>query len=268
MDFVCHIPVNSSSVTSKEIYGVVGKALRDHGTYEKMLEPKKRCWRLNYAGDFHMDITPSTIDEIHFGEGEMVPDRELSRWKESNPIGYADWVEAIDSISPASHSLGIRMESSSVEPLETDNSNNGVLKIFIQIIKRNRDVYFQEHPWSEYAPISILLTTIAAKAYKACVEMKSYVDMLELLEDVLKMMPLFIEKSIGPVGYTHYVVENPSHTKENFAEKWKDDGRYEKSFSVWNENFTRLVGELRSIQGEGLDVYADKMKALLGKKPG
>ncbi len=268
LDFVCHIPVNSSNVTSKEIYGVVGKALRDHGTYEKMLEPKKRCWRLNYAGDFHMDITPSTIDEQHYGDGEMVPDRELSRWKESNPIGYAEWVEAIDSISPTGTSMRVTMESASIEPLDTDNSNNCVLKKFIQIIKRNRGVYFQEHSLSDYAPISILLTTIAAKAYKLCIERKSYTDMLELFEDVLRAMPLFIKKTSHEWGAsTSYMVENPSHPKENFAEKWNDSMLYEHAFNAWNKDFIRLVGELRAMEGKGLDVYANKMKELLGKKP-
>lgn len=267
LDFVCHIPVNSSRYTSKEIFDVVGGALKDHGTYEKMLEAKKRCWRLNYAGDFHMDITPSTIDEWHHSDGEMVPDRQLSDWKESNPIGYAKWVEGIDSISPTFDAIRMSVESSTVEPLETDNSSNGVLKKFIQIIKRNRDVYFKDHPWDDYAPISILLTTIAAKAYKACVHRKSYTDMLELLEDVLKTMPLFIEKSSGHWGTTQYTVENPSHTKENFAEKWNDTEFYEKGFSVWNRDFIQLIGELRSLHGEGLDVYANKMKDILGKKP-
>ncbi len=266
LDFVCHIPVNSSSFTSREIYNVVGKALSDHGTYEKMLEPKKRCWRLNYAGNFHMDITPSTIDEQHYRDGEMVPDRELSDWKESNPIGYAKWVEGIDSISPTVSSMRVAMESASIEPLDTDNTNNGVLKRFIQIIKRNRDVYFQEHPLSDYAPISILLTTIAAKAYEMCVERKSYTDMLELFEDVLQAMPDFIKRSTE-WGDTKYMVENPSHPKENFAEKWNDSMLYEDAFKRWNSDFIRLVRELRAMEGKGLDMYANKMKELLGKKP-
>lgn len=266
LDFVCHVPIDSSLVTSKEIYSVVGDALSSHGTYEKMLEPKKRCWRLNYAGDFHMDITPSTIDEEHYGDGEMVPDRELSDWKESNPIGYAKWVEGIDSISPTISSIRMTMESASIEPLDTDNSNNGVLKRFIQIIKRNRDFYFQEHSLGDYAPISILLTTIAAKAYKMCVERKSYTDMLELFEDVLRAMPLFIQRG-DDWGETKYMVENPSHPKENFAEKWNDSMLYEHAFSTWNSDFIRLVSELRTIEGKGLDVYANKMKELLGKKP-
>jgi hypothetical protein len=266
LDFVCHIPVNSSLVTSKDIYDVVGKALSDHGTYEKMLEPKKRCWRLNYAGNFHMDITPSTIDEQHHRDGEMVPDRELSSWKESNPIGYAEWVESIDSISPTASSMRVAMESASIEPLDTDNSNNGVLKRFIQIIKRNRDVYFEKHPLNGYAPISILLTTIAAKSYKKCVERKSYTDMLELFEDVLQAMPSFIRRS-NEWGDTKYMVENPSHPKENFAEKWNTSILYEHAFSTWNRAFIRLVGELRSMEGKGLDVYANKMKELLGKNP-
>lgn len=269
LDFVCHIPVDSSSYSSKYIYDLVGEILSGHGTYEKMLEPKKRCWRINYAGDFHMDITPSTIDGNHYGDGEMVPDRELATWKESNPIGFADMVNTADELAPTfSHmlfdSMMSKAESSNIE--ELPDGEKKILKRFLQIIKRSRDTYFFNHVWSDFAPISVLLTTIVTKAYVSCVNRKTYNDVLEIFEDVLKEIPDFIQK-YEVSGKTYYIVENPTHTKENFAEKWNKDERYNKAFIVWRMDLMKNISELRNLGESGLDMYASSMQKILGDKP-
>jgi hypothetical protein len=269
LDFVCHIPVDSSSYSSKYIYDLVGKVLSENGTYKKMLEPKKRCWRINYAGDFHMDITPSTIDASHYGNGEMVPDRELAIWKESNPIGFANMVNTADELAPnfssmLFDSIMTKSESSNIE--ELPDGEKKILKRFLQIIKRSRDTYFYNHVWSEFSPISVLLTTIVTKAYIHCVERKTYDDVLEVFEDVLHVMPDFI-KQYEVSGKTYYMVENPTHTKENFSEKWNKDERYHKAFIVWRINLLQNISELRKLGESGLDMYANSMQKILGDKP-
>ena len=37
----------------------IGDRLRANGYYAPLLEEKPRCWRLSYANEFHLDITPS-----------------------------------------------------------------------------------------------------------------------------------------------------------------------------------------------------------------
>src|SRR5262249_13810331 len=37
----------------------MGERLRQHGSYSRILKEKSRCWRLVYANEFHLDITPS-----------------------------------------------------------------------------------------------------------------------------------------------------------------------------------------------------------------
>ena len=58
-----------------------------------MVELKKRCVRVNYANDFHMDIMPGKLISPETKE-IIVPDHELKGWNHhSNPIGFADWFE-------------------------------------------------------------------------------------------------------------------------------------------------------------------------------
>ena len=55
------------------------------------MELKNRCIRLNYSGDFHMDILPG-IQENEWDEDKLqIPDRLLGCWVSSNPRGYAKW---------------------------------------------------------------------------------------------------------------------------------------------------------------------------------
>ena len=55
----------------------IGDSLRANGNYAPLLEEMPRCWRLKYANEFHMDITPSIPNpNCRFG-GELVPDKTL-----------------------------------------------------------------------------------------------------------------------------------------------------------------------------------------------
>ena len=39
-----------------ELKRIVGDRLKENARYAAMLEEKKRCWRLNYAREYHLDI--------------------------------------------------------------------------------------------------------------------------------------------------------------------------------------------------------------------
>jgi hypothetical protein len=266
IDLVCHIPIHSSQASSHEIYELVGKRLSEHETYKKILEPKNRCWRLNYAGEFHMDITPSTIDQGHSGDGEMVPDKALSKWKESNPKGYAGWVDLIDSISPSvAYYILSAEDRASVEPLPSHDAKKGILKKFIQLIKRSRDVYFDGHPMKDFAPISILLTTLASQAYRDFSRQDQYPSLLDLFIVVVEMMPRYIRVN-NYLGKEYFEVPNPMHEEENFAERWNEDLRYKQAFYSWQRE---LLSQLNALNrpGNGIDGYTRTLKDMLGDRP-
>jgi len=77
--------------SSQETYQLIGERLRANGTYASMLEAKNRCWRLIYAGDFHMDIIPAIPDLERGNTAILVPDREVTDWTKSDAKGYAVW---------------------------------------------------------------------------------------------------------------------------------------------------------------------------------
>ena len=71
------------------VYNSVEARLRDHATYQSILEPIDWCLRLNYAGDFHLDVIPACPGGG--GNSLKVPDRALEAWITSSPKEYADW---------------------------------------------------------------------------------------------------------------------------------------------------------------------------------
>ena len=78
----------------------------------------------------------------------------------------------------------------------------------VQLLKRHRDIYFKDN---ENRPSSIILTTLAAKAYE------NDESLVDSMDKIIKGMRSHIE-----VRGEIYWVPNPVDTSENLAESWSD----------------------------------------------
>lgn len=85
---VCRLTNRAAGLPPAEVKRLLGMRLRANGRYAPILEEMPRCWRLNYANEFHMDITPSIPNLLCASGDELVPDKTLRCWKASNPKGY------------------------------------------------------------------------------------------------------------------------------------------------------------------------------------
>jgi hypothetical protein len=85
VDLVCHIPGAGRWLPPALCKKLVGDRLKANQRYSALLEEKPRCWRLNYANEFHLDITPSIPNDACLNGGELVPDRALRCWMATNP---------------------------------------------------------------------------------------------------------------------------------------------------------------------------------------
>jgi hypothetical protein len=89
LDIALHLKTNFNNHTPEKIYNELRRRLKEHAIYSAKMELKNRCIRLNYTGDFHIDILPG-IQENDWVENKLrVPDRALKSWVSSNPRGYA-----------------------------------------------------------------------------------------------------------------------------------------------------------------------------------
>ncbi|MFK5938804.1 MAG: nucleotidyltransferase [Sulfurimonas sp.] len=251
VDLVFFTPnVSTSDIEPTELNRLIGNRLREHTTYKDMLEPLKRGWRITYANEFHLDITPSINNhaEAH-SNSELVPDRKVQDWKPSNPKDYASWFnEIVEKVPSFKSSFGLgnilATEARTVVELPENNFDKPLLKRYIQILKRHRDVMFQD---KENKPISIIITTLAAKAYLYCIEHNQYDNEFDLLSDVVKYMPCFIH-----LNEEQHEILNPKALSENFAERWNEVANKKLAFDNWQNNAQIFFESFNDIVGQNM----------------
>ena len=79
-----------------------------------------------------------------------------------------------------------------VEPYPEQVGFKGILPRTVQLSKRHRDIHFLELD-PNLAPISVIITTLASRAYEYCARNNVYDSELDLLCDVVRHMPHFIQ---------------------------------------------------------------------------
>ncbi|MCO7227560.1 cyclic GMP-AMP synthase DncV-like nucleotidyltransferase [Pleionea sp. CnH1-48] len=271
VDLVCHLPHVPASIPAMEVYRIVGERLAEKETYKKILKSKNRCWKLNYSGNFHLDITPAITDEEeHHTDSIEVPDKEKSCWKDSNPKGYADWFGEYAKFKPKLSIKTVRLieAKAQIEELpDVSEPTKDWLRKIVQICKRQRDVYYLELPEErkKRAPISIIITTLAAKAYKVvCLSNKEFNSFQDVFEAVIKEMPKHIHiKKVN--GEPEFTIPNETTKDENFAEKWNQDNERALEFNRWQQS---LLKSLQNIDKE-MPVYQlkESLDSIFGDTP-
>jgi hypothetical protein len=137
----------------------------------------------------------------------------------SNPRGYAMWFKDRMRVrlNEAKAALAMEMRASVAE-IE-DHQVRTPLQGAIQILKRHRDVRYNG---DDDKPISIIITTLAAKAYD------NEADLYEAILQIVPGMRQHIEQRDGV-----WWVENPVNPLENFADKWQECPRKAELFFKW-----------------------------------
>lgn len=246
----------------------IGERLRQHASYSRILEEKPRCWRLSYANEFHLDITPSIPNPACSNGGELVPDKAAKDWKASNPKGYRSLFERRAALVPriraqAIRELGATNKRADIEPYPAPTAFKGFLRRTVQIGKRHRDVHFATDK-EGLAPISVIVTTLASRSYEYCVTHLVYDTELDLLLDVVRRMPDFIEHrqtAAGPMWF----IWNETTTGENFAEKWNREPALARAFFAWH---ARALSDLEELaHSVGLDPLTKSLSRAFGAAP-
>lgn len=266
VDLVGHV-AGGGGVPPAMLKKLIGDRLRENGHYRPLVEEMPRCWRLNYANEFHLDITPSVPNPLCANGGELVPDKTLREWTPSNPKGYRRLFEQRAALQPRMRLAkisGFRGDTAGdVEPYPAVRSFKGVLRRAVQIGKRHRDAYFDPLD-PALAPISVILTTLAARSYEYCATYLVYDTEFDLLCDIVRHMPDSIdERVIG--GRRLWFIWNETTVGENFAEKWNRDPRHAEAFFAWQQQAARDLEMLAA--GEGLDELRKKLRSAFGQAP-
>ena len=271
LDFICYFP-SAVGIHPDVCRKKVIDRLKDNGNFKDLVFELNRGCRLDYADEFHLDITPGIPDQNHANEygAISVPDKKLKEWKASNPKGYAQDFDNKAELEPVyigiSHAIlsRVALEAKNIEELPKHTKLKGILKRGVQIMKRHRDLLFYDN--AEYdgkAPISIIITTLAALAYEDIVNQQRFSNELEVLLTVVESMTKFIETKVVD-GKIEMWVTNPKNVHENFAEKWNVDAKRVEAFHYWHRDFVEKLRELASVTS--LPLIKEKLNSLIGDK--
>lgn len=240
VDAVCELQLTPDQVTQQQLKEMVGERLKHpQSRYRHMIEPPqggRRCWTIKYAAPskFHLDVLPAIPDEYEWllrlgvpkelaSTAILLTDRKAWRlgldWPRSNPKGYAAWFKERMLVLLQEAKLALAMaEGTDVEDIE-DFRVRTPLQRLVQLLKRHRDVRYSGDPDK---PISILITTLAARAYG---------NETDLVESLLRVVPAMREGVTQQRGA--WWVANPVNPQENFADKWAEAPRKASLFFEW-----------------------------------
>lgn len=225
IDLVCELTKNKSMLTPNEVKRLVGSALKS-GLYASQLEREHgRCWTLDYSANppYHIDILPGvSIDNSNRVKATIKTKDNNYIWLYTNPKDFADWFTGV------SRKKLVFDESGKVEQVKKYN-NKTPLQRAVQLIKRHRDVYYQDNP--DLGPASVIITALMGLSHNG----------ETTIEDILRNNPIswvsHIKKKNGK-----YSIKIPSLPDDDYADKWngEDPGAADRFFE-WH---SALIADL------------------------
>lgn len=276
LDMGCRlrVGVTKANCTQKQLKELVGADLEDYrgarGIKEKR-EEKHRCWRLKYADTlkFHLDTVPSIPEELQRrlliqeaiirtgapadlarlvadSTGAITDNRMWNyqiidnNWRFSNSEGFAKWFESrMKQARVLLENRAREARAAKVDDLPAYQWKSPLQRC-VQILKRHRDVMFVNDP--DGKPASIIITTLAARAYQG------ETDIAEALDRILSTMGTLVNP-------TQPRVPNPVNPAEDFGDRWSDPAsarlKLEEKFWRWLRKAQadfKSVGEARKIE--------------------
>jgi hypothetical protein len=291
LDMGCRLKVGIAKAThsQKQLKELVGADLEEYRTargIKEALEAKHRCWRLQYADvlKFHLDAVPSIPetaarrrqlqDILTLGglpadlaalitqtTNAITDDRHWNYsiinedWRLSNSEGFAHWFQSRMKLAKVLlQNRALEARAAQVDDLPAYRWKSPLQRC-VQLLKRHRDIKFEKDP--EGQPASIIITTLAARAYQG------EADIGEALNRILSTMGSLVNR-------TSPRVPNPVNPAEDFADRWNNPAssklKLEEKFWGWlhdaqidfgavekERNATLIMNTARAKFGAALD---------------
>ncbi|MGN6601378.1 MAG: nucleotidyltransferase domain-containing protein [Ginsengibacter sp.] len=278
VDLVCRLTGKRISWTQYDVKKIVGDRLKSHDMLKRMLDREgRRCWTLLHKDDakFHLDILPAIVSSeykllfeqklyadniqdveklaIRITDNTMAnyfTSNDLNSWLKSNPFGYALWFKFRSQVEMTK----LLSLNEAIKPLPPHMQKKLPLQIIVQLLKRHRDIMFNG---DEDKPISIIITTLAARAYK------QQTNIIQGLIDVINIMENYIEERIDSKGQRIKWISNPVNASENFADKWPDAPNKKDNFYKWLSKVKSDLGNITVQRGYDLQLT---MADVFGKR--
>ena len=230
-----------------------------------------------------MDILPSIPDPKNGRETAIAITNKqgvIYSWSGSDPQGYGIWFDArnqsaFSQVVSEQKRLIFSREPAVFARIE-DVPNQLVrtsLQRSTQIMKRHRDVMFNNNAINDYRPISMIITTLAGHLYSGESDifdaLAGIVSQLQghavLMQGALPGGRLSDMALIRRLPNERWYIANPVNPEENFADRWHEDNHARaRAFFQW---VARIKEDLIDILGDGRRDPSRTLAAALGVSP-
>lgn len=261
LDLVIEIALHHSVLNDPRLLvNAIKDRLQEHETYRSLLEPKDTCLRLNYAGDFHMDlmggclVNPFDERDTRLKVADKTPSG-LVVWADRNPLGYKAWFKGQAALERSIiKNLRETRDSFEVIPIESTPERKPALNYIVQLMKRARDVFFDGDDEGKKIAKSVVITTLTGRLYDG--ELELFTATSKIIETI--QGSLFNLSSLA--------ITNPVNPNEDFSKAWREDPARFLRFTDWIQRFASDWNEL-SQPGLGLPKRSELLKDLFGAGP-
>ena len=230
LDLVCEF-AQSYGLSARQLkVDVVKPLLVDYKRINGEILNKRRCWHVEYEDvpNFHMDVVPAYANGSSIRITDHDEEIDFYQYMGSNPAGYVKWFfdrckkqhQLMYETYVRDHSLVI--QQADVEEVKRQKVKTPLQRA-IQLLKRHRDIMFQDRDEKE-KPISIIITTVAAQLYQ------EEDNVFDALKNILENAPQYIRSNMHN---GQFFIENPSYAGENFADKWNKHPERARAFFDW-----------------------------------
>jgi hypothetical protein len=258
LDFVLQLSRDHRLIDPMALIRTLYDFLHEHGIYGPMTKPKRRCVRIEYADDFYMDILPACLNLAAGGDCIKVPDRALKGWSDSNPKGY------IEEFKKRSKMIFIRrmMDKAAPIPDQQAVAEKDTLQLVVQLSKRWRDRFYLNVD-SKLAPISVVLTTLAAETYRG--ERSVTQALTSMLGGVVELIDQSRRR-----GEKHLHLHNPSNPAEDLTERWDSNPAayvaFERGIRDFRLRWSQLIANQGNVKEELVTLFGEPVALVLKKR--
>ncbi len=245
-DLDCVVELPYFNGTSSELFNLLHRDLSLCSAYKGHIEKLKRCVRIIIERLFYIDVLPGRHDVVRGGTCIEIPDRKLRDWCYGNPKGFRDWFEDC-----CQRAVNLVLKARAYEPLPEEESVElkAVLKQVVQLLKRQRDIAFDDE---DLAPRSIVLTTLAGDVYQG------EQSLFTALSSVLDAIQARIDAADGePLELC-----NPTNEDECFSEALDADPARYYAFVDW---IARLRSRVVRLSELALPELGKELGSLFGE---
>lgn len=254
----------------------------------------ERCVTVHYADDpsgvsFSIDLIPAVreselklavlrakTEESELVETSIAIDSLSKGWITNNPQGYRKWFEEKADQFDSRFIQESQGVFASVEELPDDDTPSSRLRQSIKLLKRLRDVYYDEIDAKTSSP-SVIITTIVTKLAQS---ISPSVTILELLDAIiLELNQVFLLHERGEAYATTYqtmpiakivkrengkwVLRNPTNWEDNVLSSWNETGAVaSKEFFGWIKSLQVITKDYRK-RGQSDLEFEQQFRGLL-----